>query len=186
MIFTPTPLGGAYVIGLEKRTDARGFFARTFCAREFQEHGLDAAVVQINSSLSAAKGTLRGMHYQLPPAAETKIIRCIRGAVHDVILDIRPGSPTFGQWFSCELNAENRLMMYCPKGFAHGFFSLADHSEVLYLVTEFYNPQCERTIRWNDPRFNIRWPGTPAVVSDKDAAQGDFDPDYHLGARGRP
>lgn len=180
MIFTETPLKGAYLIGLEKKEDSRGFFARNFCQREYEARGLDGRIVQINSSLSVAKGTLRGMHYQLAPKAETKIIRCIQGAVLDVILDIRPGSPTFASHFAAELSPDNRLMMYVPKGFAHGFLTLQASSEVLYLVTEFYSPQCERTIRWDDPAFAIRWPFQPAVISEKDKAQRDFDPAYHL------
>jgi dTDP-4-dehydrorhamnose 3,5-epimerase len=164
-------------------TRPRGSFARNFCLREYETRGLDGRIVQINSSLSLAKGTLRGMHYQLPPKAETKIIRCIRGAVYDVILDIRPGSPTFGRHFAAELDPDNLLMMYVPKGFAHGFLTLASDCEVLYLVTEFYSPPCERTIRWDDPKFAIQWPFQPSVLSDKDKTQPDFDPAYHLGAQ---
>ena len=181
MIFTPTPLEGAYVIDLKRIEDERGFFARSFCAREFEAHGLDIRVVQANNSLCHQKGTLRGMHYQLPPKAETKIVRCTRGAMYDVILDIRPDSPTFGRWFGVELTSENRRTVYCPKGFAHGFLALADETEALYLVTEFYAPQCERGIRWNDPKFGIEWPTEPTVISEKDRNHRDFDPAYHLG-----
>lgn len=161
MIFNETPLKGAYTIELEKRGDERGFFARFFCVNEYDKMGLDRNVVQINNSLSAQKGTLRGMHYQLAPKAETKVVRCIRGALWDCILDLREGSPTFGQWYAEELTAENRRMMYVPKGFAHGFMTLADDSEVLYLVTEFYSPELERGVRWDDPEFAIKWPGVP-------------------------
>jgi dTDP-4-dehydrorhamnose 3,5-epimerase len=180
MIFTETPLKGAYVIDLERRGDERGFFARAFCEREFAGQGLVPRFVQANNSLSAQKGTLRGMHYQLAPKAETKLVRCIRGALYDLILDLRPGSATFGQSFGAELTAENRRMMYVPKGFAHGFITLADDTEAFYFVDEFYAPEHERGVRWNDPGFNLRWPIAPIVLSDKDANQRDFDPTWHL------
>jgi dTDP-4-dehydrorhamnose 3,5-epimerase len=183
MIFTKTPLEGAWLVELEKRGDDRGFFARAFCAREFEAHGLATAFVQINDSLTAKKGTLRGMHYQLAPKAETKLVRCVRGALWDVILDLRPGSATFGRSFGAELTAENRRMMYVPKGFAHGFVTLADDTEAFYLVDECYAPEAERGVRWDDPRFRIEWPVAPVVLSDKDRAHRDFDPEYHLGAR---
>jgi dTDP-4-dehydrorhamnose 3,5-epimerase len=182
MIFTETPLAGAYLIDLEKRGDERGFFARAFCEREFAGHGLVTHFVQINNSLSAQQGTLRGMHYQLAPKAETKVVRCIRGALYDIILDLRDGSPTFGQSYGAELSAENRRMMYVPKGFAHGLFTLADDTEAFYLVDEFYAPEHERGIRWNDPKFSIRWPSQPNVLSDKDRNHRDFDPAWHLTA----
>jgi dTDP-4-dehydrorhamnose 3,5-epimerase len=180
MIFTETPLGGAYVIDLEMRGDERGFFARAFCAREFADHGLARDMVQANNSLSSQKGTLRGMHYQLAPKAETKLVRCLRGALHDVILDLRSGSPTFGQSFGADLTADNRRMMYVPKGFAHGFVTLADNTEAYYLVDEFYAPEYERGIRWNDSRFSISWPIQPAVISEKDQNFRNFDPAWHL------
>ncbi len=179
MIFTETPIKGAYLIDLQKRGDDRGFFARVYCEREFAEHALVTRFVQVNNSLSPFKGTLRGMHYQLPPKAETKVVRCIRGAFYDVILDLRPGSPTFGQSFGAELSAENRRMMYVPKGFGHGFLTLTDDAEAFYLVDEFYAPESERIVRWNDPRFNISWPARPVVLSDKDGNARDFDPAYH-------
>jgi dTDP-4-dehydrorhamnose 3,5-epimerase len=182
MIFTETPLRGAYLVDLEKRGDDRGFFARAFCEKEFERHALSARFVQVNDSLSARRGTLRGMHYQLEPRAETKLVRCIRGALHDVILDLRKGSPTFGQSFGTELSAENRRMMYVPKGFAHGFVTLVDDTEAFYFVDEFYAPEQERGIRWNETRFGIRWPIEPVVVSDKDRDHRDFDPAWHLGA----
>jgi len=181
MIFTKTPLAGAYLVDLEKRGDERGFFARAFCEREFAAHGLPARFVQVNNSLSAQRGTLRGMHYQLAPKAETKLVRCIRGALFDVILDLRRDSPTFGHSFGAELSAENRRMMVVPQGFAHGFITLADHSEAFYFVDEFYAPELERGVRWDDPRFAISWPLEPAVLSDKDRAHRDFDPAWHLG-----
>jgi dTDP-4-dehydrorhamnose 3,5-epimerase len=182
MIFTATPIPGAYLIDLEKRGDDRGFFARAFCAKEFAAHQLVTQFVQVNNSLSAQKGTLRGMHYQLAPKAETKLVRCIRGALYDLILDLRQGSPTFGQSFGAELSADNRRMMYVPKGFAHGFLTLADDTEAFYFVDEVYAPECERGIRWNDPRFHLAWPTAPVVLSDKDANQRDFDPAWHLSA----
>ena len=180
MRFVPTPLAGAAVIELDKREDERGFFARVFCEREFAEAGLDTRFVQINNSLSKDRGTLRGMHYQLGEAAEVKVVRCIRGALWDAILDLRPGSATFGRGFGAELSAENRRMMYVPRGFAHGFLTLEEDTEALYLVTAFYAPERERGIRWNDPRFAIDWPAAPQVISDKDARQCDFDPAWHL------
>lgn len=180
MIFTETPLEGAYIINLEKRGDDRGFFARVFCEREFSAHALVTRYVQVNNSLSGQKGTLRGMHYQLAPKAETKLVRCIKGSLYDVILDLRPGSPTFGRSFGAELSASNRTMMYVPKGFAHGFITLSDDCEAFYFVDEFYAPEAERIVRWNDPAFAIQWPAAPAVLSDKDAKAPDFSPAWHL------
>ena len=182
MIFKETPLAGAYVIELEKREDERGFFARAFCENEFRAHGLSADVVQVNNSLSRRKGTVRGMHYQLAPKAETKVVRCLRGALFDIILDIRKGSPTFGKSFGAEISADNRKAMYVPKGFAHGFITLQDDTEAMYFVDEFYAPTHERCIRWNDPRFAIAWPAPMTVISDKDRNQKDFDPAWHLEA----
>lgn len=181
MKFISTPLHGAYLIELEKRGDERGFFARAFCRNEFRQQGLPDAFVQVNNSLSAERGTLRGLHYQLPPKAETKLVRCIRGSLWDVILDLRPESPTFGSWFGAELSAENRRMMLVPKGFAHGFVTLSDDTEAFYFVDEFYAPDLERGIRWNDPRFAVDWPVAPAVISDKDRLHPDFDQLHHLG-----
>ena len=181
MLFDETPIPGVFLIDLEKRGDERGFFARAFCVNEFRERGLATSFVQVNNSLTAAKGTLRGMHYQLPPKDETKIVRCIRGALWDVALDLRANSTTFGRWFGAELTAENRRMMYVPKGFAHGFVTLADNTEALYFVDEFYAPGLERGIRWNDARFGIKWPVEPATISDKDRSHPDFAPTYHLG-----
>jgi dTDP-4-dehydrorhamnose 3,5-epimerase len=184
VIFAETPLRGAFLIDLEKRGDERGFFARAFCEKEFGAQGLVSRFVQMNDSMNARRGTLRGMHYQLAPRAETKLVRCIRGALHDVILDLRPGSATFGQSFGAHLTAENRRMLYVPKGFAHGFVTLADDTEIFYVVDEFYSPEQERGVRWNDPRFGIRWPLAPVVLSDRDQAHRDFDPAWHLGQPG--
>lgn len=180
MKFVPTPLDGAYVIELDKREDERGFFARFFCEREFGEAGLETRFVQINNSLSRDKGTLRGMHYQLGPAAEVKVVRCLSGGLYDAILDLRPGSKTFGQSFGAELTGENRRMMYVPRGFAHGFLTLQPDTEALYLVSAFYDPGRERGVRWNDPKFAVHWPAKPEIISDKDANQRDFDPAWHL------
>ncbi len=181
MILTPLSIHGAYLIDLEKRGDERGFFARQFCQREFEKAGLEFQLAQANTSFSADKGTLRGMHYQLGSAAETKLVRCIRGAIWDCVLDLRPESDTFGQWFGAELSAENRTMMLAPKGCAHGFLSLTDDSEILYLVDEFYSPELERGVRWNDPKFSIDWPFEPSVISQRDSSHPDFCPQHHLG-----
>jgi dTDP-4-dehydrorhamnose 3,5-epimerase len=174
MIFTETSLPGVYVVELEKRGDARGFFARVFCEREFAAHELATKFVQVNNSLSAERGTLRGLHYQLPPMQETKLVRCVRGALCDVALDLRRGSPTFGRWFAAELTADNRKMMYIPKGCAHGFITLADNTEAFYFADQFYAPELERGARWNDPRFAIRWSSEPSTISDKDRQHADF------------
>lgn len=181
MKFTPTPLEGAFLIDLEKREDERGFFARLFCSDEFQKLGLDPAIVQINNSLSAHEGTLRGMHYQTPPYQETKVVRCLSGSLYDVILDLRKDSPTFGCSWGTELSSANRKMIYVPKGFAHGFLTLEPDTELLYLVSEKYRPEHERGIRWDDPYFNIDWPQKPKIVSEKDCAIPDFQREYHLG-----
>ena len=177
MIFEATSIAGAYLISLEKRGDDRGFFARAFCCREFEAAGLATEYLQVNNSLSAEKGTLRGMHFQLSPHAETKIVRCIRGSLWDCIIDVRPNSPTFGKWFGAELSAKNRLMMYCPKGCAHGFVTLEEDTEAFYFVDAFYAPDSERGIRWNDPAFAIDWPVSPVVISEKDQNHADFSAD---------
>ncbi len=174
MIITPLKVDGAFVIDLEPRGDERGFFARAFCQKEFAEAGLVAGFVQANTSGSTYRGTLRGMHYQLAPKAETKMVRCIRGAVWDCALDLRPDSPTYGRWDAVELTAENRRMIYVPKGCAHGFLTLVDHSEVFYMVDEFYDAELERGVRWDDPRFGIEWPETPTVLSERDRAHPHF------------
>jgi dTDP-4-dehydrorhamnose 3,5-epimerase len=180
MQFHKTPLPGSYVIELDKKGDERGFFARFYCTKEFAKQGLESDFVQVNNSLSVHQGTLRGIHYQLPPRGEAKLVRCIRGALWDVIVDLRPDSQTFGQWFGTELSADNRKMMYVPKGFGHAFITLEDNTEALYMVSEFYSPEHERGLRWDDPRFQIAWPAKPQVISDKDRSHPDFDPSYHL------
>ena len=179
MIFHPTPLAGAYLIEPERRGDERGFFARVFCEQEFAEHGLETRFVQANNSLTGRRGTLRGMHYQLPPAAEVKLVRCIGGAIHDVIVDLRPDSPSYGRSFGAALSAENRLMMYVPRGFAHGFVTLTEDAETFYLVSAAYAPEQERGLRWDDPWFAAEWPARPQEVSEKDGAWPAFDPEFH-------
>ena len=183
MKFEETPLQGSYVIELEKIGDDRGFFARAFCSNEFAALGLTTAFVQVNNSLSAQKNTLRGMHYQIAPHQETKIVRCIKGSLYDVILDIRMDSPTFGQHFGVELSAENRKMLYVPKGFAHAFVTIDDDTEAFYFVDTPYAPAAERGIRWNDPKFDVEWPIQPEVISDKDASWPLFDPEYHIASQ---
>lgn len=180
MIFEETALKGAYVIDLEKRSDERGFFARVFCEREFAAQGLSTHFVQVNDSLARRRGTLRGLHYQLGAHAETKVVRCLRGSLLDVIIDLREGSPSFGQHVAVTLSGENRRLFYVPKGFAHGFLTLEDDTEALYFVDAFYDAAAERGVRWNDPRFGIEWPFEPTVMSDKDRTHPDFDPATHL------
>ncbi|MFQ5728889.1 MAG: dTDP-4-dehydrorhamnose 3,5-epimerase [Waddliaceae bacterium] len=180
MKLTPTPLEGAFLIDLEMKGDRRGFFARLFCCEAFKKENLESRIVQANNSLSTEKGTLRGMHYQLAPKEETKLVRCISGALYDVILDLRRKSPTFGKSFSFILSAENRKMMFVPRGFAHGFLTLEPNTEIIYLVSEFYSQDHERGIRWDDPYFNIAWPEAPINISERDRNHPDFDPEYHL------
>jgi len=175
MIFTETKLKGAYLVEIKKLEDERGFFGRAWCQQEFEEVGLNAQVKQINTSYSVHQGTIRGMHYQIDPYQETKFIRCTKGSVYDVIIDLRPDSPTFMQWVGHELSAENCRMVYVPENFAHGIVSLEDHSEIYYPVTEFYTPGSERGIRYDDPAFNIDWPVKISQVSDKDRNHPDFD-----------
>jgi dTDP-4-dehydrorhamnose 3,5-epimerase len=179
MRFLPTPLVGAFTVEMEKRGDERGFFARFFCEAEFAQAGLETRFVQMNNSLSAKKGTLRGMHYQLPPAAEVKLVRCVRGSLFDAIVDLRPGSSTFGMSYGTELSSENRKMMYVPRGFAHGFLTLSDDTEALYMVSSFYSPENERGLRWNDPSIHIDWPIKPSGLSEKDRNWPDLDRQFH-------
>jgi dTDP-4-dehydrorhamnose 3,5-epimerase len=176
VIFNETPLAGAYVIDLEPRGDDRGFFARMFCAREFAEKGLATNFVQFNNSLSVHKGTLRGVHFQPGEHAETKLVRCVRGSFCDVIVDLRRSSRTFGQNFIVELSADNRRMLYVPKGFGHSFVTLQDDTESMYFVDAFYAPNVERGVRWDDPTLAIDWPLQPAVISDRDQSYPDLDP----------
>lgn len=179
MKFHETPLNGVHLIELEKRGDDRGFFARAFCTREFGGAGLVDRFVQMNNSLSAKRGTLRGLHYQLAPAAEVKVVRCIKGSLYDVVADLRPDSSTFGQWFGADLTADNRLMMYVPRGFAHAILTLSDDAEALYMVSDFYAPESERGLRFDDPWLGVTWPIDPVEVSPKDRAWPLFDPEFH-------
>jgi dTDP-4-dehydrorhamnose 3,5-epimerase len=175
MIFTETELKGAFIIELELRRDDRGFFARTWCKREFEEHGLVSNIAQSNCSFSKKAGTLRGMHYQAAPFEETKTIRCIRGAIYDVIIDLRPTSSTYKQWVAVELTEDNYKMLYVPKGFAHGFQTLTEDVEVIYHVSQCYSPESERGVRWNDPQFGIKWPDLSVrVMSEKDRNWPDY------------
>ena len=175
MEFTETPLAGAWVVDVSPMSDDRGFFARAWCADEFAEHSMEPKLVQANMSHNHMKGTLRGMHYQVSPYEETKFVRCIRGAIYDVIIDLRPESKTYRQWFGAELTAENRKALFVPRGFAHGFQTLSDDAEVFYQVSEFYTPGAESGIRYSDPAFNIKWPEAVTVISEKDANWPDFD-----------
>jgi dTDP-4-dehydrorhamnose 3,5-epimerase len=174
MKFTSTPVEGAVLVDLELIGDERGFFAIAFSDDEFKAEGLEDRFVQAKTSLSEQQGTLRGLHYQLAPSEEVKLVRCIRGVVWDVVLDLRPQSSTFGRWYGAELSAENRRAFYIPRGCAHGFLTLSSHAEIFYFVSAHYDPVQERGVRWDDPRFGIEWPGTPVVVSDRDRTHPDF------------
>lgn len=168
MKFHEIPLRGAYIIEIEPMGDQRGKFARTFCKETFKRIGHEKEFVQFNWSLSNYKRTLRGMHYQILPAAETKLIRCIQGSVYDVIIDLRKGSDTFLTSYGIELSGENLKMMYVPEGFAHGFITLEDNSQLIYHHTNYYTPGCERAIRFDDPLVGIEWPAPPEIISEKD------------------
>lgn len=174
MIFIPTKLQGAFIIEPEKRSDERGFFARTYCADEFKKHGLAIAMPQSNMSLSIHKNTIRGMHYQVDGAEEAKLIRCTQGTIFDVIIDIRKNSPTYCNYISVELSQENYRMLYVPEGFAHGFLTLTNNVEVSYQVSQYYTPGKEKGIRWNDPLFAIDWQISNPIVSEKDGLHPDF------------
>jgi len=180
MKFTETILKGVFVIELEKRGDDRGFFARLFCENEFRQHGLNPKIVQMNNSLSTTCGTLRGIHYQLAPKAEDKTFRCVRGALFDVVIDLRPESPTFLKHVTVELTAENRKLIHVPQGCANSFMTIEDNTEIFYFTSEFYSPQHERGLRYNDPALGIKWPMVPVVISDKDTRHPDFNPETHL------
>src|SRR5580704_17384519 len=168
MRFTATKLEGAWIVEPQLHEDTRGLFARTFCAREFGEQGLVDTFVQCNTSWNARKGTVRGLHYQLPPSSEVKLVRCTAGALVDVIVDLRPDSPTYLQHVAVELTARNRLALYIPAMFAHGFQALEDGTEVFYQMSEFYAPKLSRGIRYNDPKLGIKWPHSVTSISDRD------------------
>ena len=174
MIFTQSALAGAYIIEPEPLKDDRGFFSRTFCVNEYTELGLNPHIVQCNISYNHIKGTVRGMHYQLAPHREVKVVRCTRGSIYDVIVDLRSDSATYKQWVGVELTADNGKQLYVPTGFAHGYQTLEDSSEVSYQVSEFYSPQSEQGVRWNDPAFAITWPLKVHSISDKDMNHPEF------------
>jgi dTDP-4-dehydrorhamnose 3,5-epimerase len=174
MIFTETKLKGAYIVDIEPREDSRGFFARAFCQNEFKAHGLKPVIAQANIAFNKAKGTLRGMHFQFPPVAETKFVRCTRGAILDIIVDLRPESPTFLQHISVELNEDNYRGLYVPERFAHGYQVLRDKTETSYQVGEFYQPGCEGGLLYNDPALGLSWPFPVSVISEKDQAWATF------------
>ena len=176
MIFNPTPIPGVWLIEPERHEDERGFFARTWCQREFEERGLNSNLAQCSTSFSKVAGTLRGIHYQLAPHAETKLVRCTRGSIYDVALDLRPSSDTFCRWFSIELTQSNHTMLYIPAGVAHGFQTLSDDTEVFYQISEFYHSESSHGVRWNDPAFRIRWPISHPLLSPRDASYPDFKP----------
>jgi dTDP-4-dehydrorhamnose 3,5-epimerase len=169
MRFTETRLRGAFVIDPDRHPDERGHFARTYCEREFSTRGLNTRWVHGGLSYNRTKGTLRGLHWQVAPHEEVKLVRCARGSVHDVIVDLRPGSETLRGWIGVELSAENGRLLYVPKGFAHGFVTLADDTEVTYRISEYYHPESARGVRWDDPTLGIAWPLRPAVISARDS-----------------
>jgi dTDP-4-dehydrorhamnose 3,5-epimerase len=174
LIFTASKLKGAFVLEPERREDQRGFFARTFCQHEFEAHGLNPLVVQCNIAYNKRKGTMRGMHFQNPPHQEAKLVRCTKGAIFDVILDLRRDSPTYKQWVSAELTEDNHKMLYVPEGFAHGYQTLTEVSEIIYQVSQFYAPESASGVRHDDPAFAIQWPLPVAVISDLDRKWPDF------------
>lgn len=176
MIFTPVSVSGAMLIEVEPQRDERGAFARIWCRREFEAQGLPGEFPQGNISVNTHAGTLRGMHYLTPPRAEAKVVRCSRGAMHDVIVDVRPGSPTYGRWYGADLTAVNARMLFVPAGVAHGFLTLMDDTDVTYQMSDYHAPGNEAGLRWNDPAFNIVWPAEVRVIAPRDAAWPDFHP----------
>ena len=174
MIFRESRLKGCFFIDLEKREDSRGFFARTFCNKEFESNGLHAAFVQCNVSFNHRRGTLRGMHFQISPFEEAKLIRCTRGSIFDAVIDLRASSPTFRQHLTVILSAETGNMLYVPEGFAHGFQTLEDNTEVFYQMSQFYAPEFASGVRWNDPAFGIKWPDAERIIIDRDQSYPDF------------
>lgn len=174
MIFKPTTLSGAYVIAPERHEDSRGHFARTFCAREFAERGLETRIEQCSVSFNLRKGTLRGMHYQAHPFEEVKVVRCNRGAIYDVIIDLRSGSPSFKKHFAIELDENNGEALYIPVGFAHGFQTLSDRTEVFYQMSCSYSAEHARGVRWDDPAFGISWPPDDRTILERDRSYPDF------------
>ncbi len=181
MIFTETDLRGAFVIDREPHEDLRGAFARTFCAREFAEHGIPFVVAQANASVNLRRGTLRGMHFPAPGHPEAKVVRCVRGSIHDVLVDVRLHSPTHRAWVGCDLTARNGRMLYVPPDLAHGFVTLENDTEVGYLMGAFHEPGAARGVRWDDPAFDIAWPVPVVLTSDVDASWPDYDPEAGSG-----
>jgi len=175
VIFTPISLPGAYIVDITLMTDERGFFARSFCRNEFAEHKLMTNVAQCNISFNAKKGTIRGMHFQRSPKAEAKLVRCTRGRIHDVVIDLRPDSPSCCRWEAIQLNSSDHRALYIPEGFAHGFQTLEDNTEVFYQMFEFYSPEHAAGVRWDDPAFGIPWPLPDPIISEKDRSY----PLYH-------
>jgi len=175
MTFNETKLSGVFEISLEPMKDERGFFARTWCQQEFEQHGLSSVVTQCSLSFNEKKGTLRGVHFQAAPYPEDKIVRCSQGAIYDVVVDLRPGSSTFKRWIGVYLTAANRRMVYVPKGCGHGLLTLEDQTEVHYQMSENYYPELSRGVRWNDPVFQIEWPDQPAIMSERDRSYPDFE-----------
>ena len=176
MKFVKTPIGGVLLIEIEPVTDMRGHFARTFCAEEFRRQGLETQVAQCSMAFTARAGTVRGMHYQRDPHGEAKLVRCTRGAVHDAVIDLRPDSPTFRQWFGIEISASSRRMIYVPPGLAHGYQSLEDETEVAYQMSTAHRPDAEAGVRWDDPSFGVRWPQPVTLISERDRSFPDFLP----------
>jgi dTDP-4-dehydrorhamnose 3,5-epimerase len=175
MTFHETNLSGVYEVRLEPKPDERGFFARSWCQREFESNGLNPTIVQCSVSFNTRKGTLRGIHYQALPRAETKLVRCTMGAIYDVVVDLRRESPTFKDWTAVTLTAANRSMVYVPRGCGHGFLTLEDDTEIFYQMSEVYSLEASRGVRWNDPTFQIAWPGEAVVISDRDRTYRDFE-----------
>ena len=179
MKFFKTPLEGAYIIELEKLEDNRGFFSRLYCSKEFNNHNLNNTFVQVNNSLSKNKGTLRGIHYQKSPMAESKLVRCISGGLYDVIVDLRANSKTYKHWFGVTLTNKNRKMIFVPEGFGHAFLTLENNTEAIYFVSQYYSPEHESGLIWNDKEIGIQWPIKPLFISDKDKNNPSFDSSIH-------
>ena len=175
MIFRETKIAGAFIMDLERHVDHRGSFARVWCPRELEAAGITPKLAQVSLSSNARRGTLRGMHYSVPPHAEAKVVRCVRGSIYDVLLDLRRGSATYGAWVAQTLGADNGRALCIPEGVAHGFQTLEDHSDVLYQISEFYDPACARGMRWKDPKFAIHWPDTEPLLSERDASFPDHE-----------
>jgi dTDP-4-dehydrorhamnose 3,5-epimerase len=175
VVFVETKLPGVYIIDVEKREDGRGLFARTFCQHEFEAHGLNPRVAQCSTSYNKKKGTLRGLHYQIAPYEEAKLVRCTMGAIYDVAVDLRPDSPTYKQWVAVELNEDNRRALYIPAGCAHGFQTLVDGAEVYYQISEFYHAEAAKGFRWDDPAFGVQWPLREGpILSERDRSYADY------------